>query len=600
MFVCLSVGLTVCLSHTLSIQQKSRLELFLLADRIIAGVRLKSGEAKKTFSAIQDRKICRLALPAISQLVANWWDNQEFLFADLGRTFNHTLDDGAVHKFRKLTTVVGHSDVEKCLAAFQSAAMTLNKDEFRQILKRYGDGHRLADPIAEMPPHGLNLPESIVSDKLRDILLDINTKTRHYAHLLRLIRQSCGELVERSASAVAAREGGYLELVPDEFKVLQDLLDHSSPLALRPEGPAEGGLAAVGDALFNSPVVTPYSPDPAESPAVSLGSARSPPATEGVGAAEGAPEGAAAGAMPPSISIVTVAGGSIAGVGTDGSGFADSSTASSERSVGADNSGSSSGSDGGTSGGIGSSSSSSSVGGDEIHTAGQPMSPSTFLGSEVAQEQGTASPSRTLATPIAVPVAPSTAASPATPVTAPVTVAVAPSTAAPSAPPATAASPSNPVTAASPVTPVTAASPVTPVTAPVAALVTSPPAVEDPQVESSMNARVLEQSSVTDLSSVASMEAGSPYGGAVMPGAGTGELSEADKTDIEEMFQFLSSAGIRIHTARRAAQKMVLELNIGTITRLRNLLRRGTLRERLRLADLTDDDIDDIVDKLEQ
>ena len=78
-------------------------------------------------------------------------------------------------------------------------------------------------------------------------------------------------------------------------------------------------------------------------------------------------------------------------------------------------------------------------------------------------------------------------------------------------------------------------------------------------------------------------------------GAGSppGERSEEHKKDIENTFQSLKRAGISGNAARRAAQKMVLELNIRKITRLQNLLMRGKFREKPVQTDFT-------ADKLEQ
>ena len=80
----------------------------------------------------------------------------------------------------------------------------------------------------------------------------------------------------------------------------------------------------------------------------------------------------------------------------------------------------------------------------------------------------------------------------------------------------------------------------------------------------------------------------------------TASISEDQARDIDRIFEFLQSTGISGAAARTAARKMVLQLNVGTVKRLENRYRKGTLATSLEESGLTKEDIEDIEESFQQ
>jgi len=197
----------------------------------------KVNEARSIVNII--RMLTIVSLPAICRRIVEWWEGQEFLFADLGRDFSQLLNDEIVNPFHEMISfaVKGSQDEVNCnLEVMQAVAETMLREEFRRNVRLYGAFRPLRDVLR----NDLNLPNGPIHDKMVAFLTSVSVEIRHYAHVMRLVRGACGDMALhlRNMSTASARcavkdssqRGGYIEMVPKEFAVIQELLDFSAPL----------------------------------------------------------------------------------------------------------------------------------------------------------------------------------------------------------------------------------------------------------------------------------------------------------------------------------------------------------------------------------
>ena len=209
----------------------------------------KTNEARTLVTIIKLLRI--VALPAICNRIVEWWDGQEFLFSDLGREFSQMLDDGLVRQFHEIVAVSmagTRDDVSNSLEVLQAVAETMLRDEFRRNVRLFGAYKAMSDVFRDE----MNLPRGPMCDGITEFLTSRQLEARHYAHFMRLVRGACGDmslyLRTMSSATVSSSSSseqpvgiaGYLEKVPEEFAIFQEILDFSAPVDTR-------GVVHIGD-----------------------------------------------------------------------------------------------------------------------------------------------------------------------------------------------------------------------------------------------------------------------------------------------------------------------------------------------------------------
>ena len=202
----------------------------------------KTNEARTLVTIIKLLRV--VALPAICSRIVEWWEGQEFLFSDLGREFSQLLDNGLVQQFHEIVSVSmagTRDDVSNSLEVLQAVAETMLRDEFRRNVRLYGAYKAMSDVFRDE----LNLPKGPMCDGITEFLRCRQLEARHYAHFMRLVRGACGDMslylrtmstttVSNSSSEEqTAGTVGYLEKVPEEFAIFQEILDFSVPVDMR-------------------------------------------------------------------------------------------------------------------------------------------------------------------------------------------------------------------------------------------------------------------------------------------------------------------------------------------------------------------------------
>ena len=218
----------------------------------------KTNEARTLITIIKRLRI--VSLPAICSRIVEWWEGQEFLFSDLGREFSQMLDDELVQQFHEMVTVAmagTRDEVGSSLEVLQAVAETMLRDEFRRNIRLYGAYKTMNDVFRDE----INLPKGPLCDSMTAFLRSRHLESGHYAHFMRLVRGACGHMslylrtmstatVSKSSAAGKAGSVGYIEKVPEEFAIFQEILDFSAPVDLRIMSPAvdddDDDLAANG------------------------------------------------------------------------------------------------------------------------------------------------------------------------------------------------------------------------------------------------------------------------------------------------------------------------------------------------------------------